>query len=438
MADKTEIRIPNLGDIEEVEILEILVKAGDKVSKEDPLVSLETDKAVMEVPSPEDGEIESLSVSPGDKISEGDLIGYLIPSESAGGDTPKEEEKTAEKDSEPEKKTEAPAKSAPASQPSVSKTPAPQKAAEPTPSKPGGKYHASPSVRKFARELGADLTQVEGTAPKGRITKEDVQKWIKSRLQNPASAGGAGIGSLPSVKIEDFEKYGEVENYSLSRVKKITGTRLQASWQNIPLVTHFEEADITELESFRKDLNQQLQKEGIKVTPLAFVVKAVVKALKEFPHFNSSLSDDGSSLYLKKYYNIGFAADTPDGLLVPVIHDAGNMGVKEIASTLIDLSSRAREKKLDSKNLTGASFTISSLGGIGGTNFTPVINPPEAAIMGVSRNKWQPEWNGEEFEPRLMLPFSLSYDHRIIDGAEAARFCRYVSEILTDFRLSAL
>jgi len=445
MSEKSEIHIPNLGGINDVEILEIFVEPGDKVAKEDPLLSLETDKAVMEVPCPADGVLDSFTVDVGDTISEGDLIGYLQKEEGESEaeevkkepEKPKEEKKEKpEEQSKPEvkkEKVEQKKLSAPASSPSPSSA----TNSEPSPSLDlNGRFHASPSVRKFGRELGADLTQVSGSGPNGRITKEDVQKWIKNQLQSPSA--GSSTSSLPPVKPEDFRKYGEVDEEKLNKIKQITGSRLQASWQNIPHVTHFDEADVTELENFRKELNQQLEKEGIKITPLAFIIKAAVKALKEYPRFNSSISDQGDLLFLKKYYNIGFAADTPDGLMVPVIQNADQKGVRDIARELMETSSKARDKKLDPGKLTGSSFTISSLGSIGGTQFTPVINPPDAAIMGVSRSKWSPQWNGKEFVPRLILPFSLSYDHRIIDGAEAARFCRLVAEILTDFRLSAI
>lgn len=444
MAKKIEVKVPNLGDISDVEIMEIFLSAGDKVNEEDPLLSLETDKAVMEVPSPVTGILSEWLVKTGDRISEGDTIAYIETEEDKGTVTQEPVTKPAAATSLPEERsttkettkegpgTSEPSLAAKATQPAVS---APASMSFPA-YQSGSSFHASPSIRKFARELGVDLTGVKGSGPKGRITKEDVKSTVKYHMQSSSSGmGGSAIKGLPTVSIEDFQKYGEVETEKLSRIKKISAGRLQASWQNIPHVTHFDESDITDLEDFRKSLNQQGKE---KITPLAFIIKAVVKALQEFPRFNASIDENGENLFLKKYYNIGFAADTPDGLMVPVIADADRKGIKEIALELAELSEAARNKKLDPARMTGGTFTISSLGGIGGTGFTPIINPPEAAIMGVSRSKISPVWDGESFNPRLILPFSLSYDHRIIDGAEAARFCRFISNILQDFRLSSL
>jgi len=445
--------VPDIGDDGEVDVIEVLVSPGDTVELEQSLITLESDKASMEVPSSHAGTVKELLVQVGDKVSQGSEILLL---EAATQEAAADEAQPAEP-STPAKTAAGAATVATTSQAEqqaqskiigsesgrmasepparVSPTEAFAVADVPATSLP----HASPSVRAFARELGVDLNLVEGTARKGRITADDVKLFVKTRLAEPAAGGptagaGAQLGGLellPWPKV-DFERFGEIETQPLTRIKKISGANLHRNWVMIPHVTNNDEADITELEALRKQLNNEYKKEGVRVTMLAFLIKACVAALKKFPEFNSSL--DGDDLVLKKYYNIGFAADTPHGLVVPVLKDADKKGVIEIAQEMSDLAAQARDGKLGAAQMQGGCFTISSLGGIGGTDFTPIINAPEVAILGVSRSKVQPVWDGKEFEPRLMLPLSLSYDHRVIDGAAAARFNAYLAQLLADFR----
>ena len=444
-----EIKVPDIGDFEGVEVIEVLVKVGDKVTAEQSIITVESDKASMEIPSPQAGVIKELKVKVGDTVAEGTLMMVLeadsASSEQAANkpeDKPAEKvaEKPAEKVAEDDKpkapasKEDAPAKSQAAS----SNDSKPVEAHDP--SKPATNVpHASPSVRKFSRELGVDLAKVSGTGPKGRITPDDVRNYVKAAVAGSGSApaatggGGAGLNLLQWPKV-DFTKFGETEEQELSRIKKLSGPNLHRNWVMIPHVTQFDEADITDLEQFRKDTNAALAKQGVKLTMLAFVMKACVSVLKKYPAFNGSLNEAGDKLILKKFWNIGFAADTPNGLVVPVIKGVDQKGFSQIANELGELSALAREGKLKGGDMQGATFTISSLGGVGGTMFTPIINAPEVAILGLSKSAMKPVWNGKEFEPRLMLPLSLSYDHRIIDGAMAARFTTELAGVLADMR----
>ncbi len=421
----TEVKVPDIGDFKDVPIITILVAVGDTVSKEDPLIELESDKATLEVPSPAAGKVAEIKVSEGDTVSEGSLI--LLLEGEGGGDAPAKAEKSAE----PAKaeKDEAPAK------PEKSAEPARQSSAPAVTDAGFGKAHASPSVRAFARSLGVDLAQVNGTGRKGRILREDVTGFFKSRSA-PASGGAAASGGMgiPPIPVVDFSKFGEIEEVELSRIKKLSGPALHRSWLNIPHVTHQEDADITEIDQYRKELDTEAKKDGYRVTLLSFVVKASVSALKQHWEFNSSLSPEGDKLIRKHYYNIGFAADTPGGLMVPVIKDADRKGIIQISKELGDLSAQARDGKLKGPDMQGATFTISSLGGIGGTGFTPIVNAPEVAILGLTRSKMAPVWDGEAFIPRNILPMSLSYDHRAVDGALAARFCVTLKHLLGDVR----
>ncbi len=427
MAQVTEVTLPDIGDFKDVEVIEVLVSPGDHVEKEDSLITLESDKASMEIPSPLAGTVKEMKVKVGDRINEGDPIALIEAEESR----PAETEPVAPPPVEPPPPSPPP--------------PAPgEKKAKPLPvaptyeDLPSRKAHASPAVRRFARELGVDLALVKGSGPKGRILKEDVQAFVKGALAGGAGAGVAaapsGGAALPPVPSVDFGQFGEVEEQELSRIKKISGSRLHASWVNLPHVTQFDEADITELEAFRKSMKAEAEKREVRLTFLPFLMKACVAALQQFPQFNASLSPDGQKLILKKYYHIGVAVDTPNGLVVPVIRDVDQKGVYDLARELMEVSSRAREGKLSPNDMQGGCFTISSLGGIGGTQFTPIINAPEVAILGVSRARMQPVWNDSEFEPRLVMPFSLSYDHRVIDGAEGVRFTSYLGGLLGDIR----
>lgn len=436
---QVEIKVPDIGDFKEVEVIELLVKPGDTVKAEQSLITVESDKASMEIPSSHSGVVRELKVKIGDKVSEGSVVLMLEPgSESAA---------TA---SAP---TPAPVASAPAPVPTPAPAPAPAHAhapmTAPVPAAPtanangqiGQKSHASPSVRKFARELGVELSRVQGTGPKGRILLEDVQGFVKGVMSGssaaPASGGGTGMSLLPWPSL-DFSKFGATELQPLSRIKKISGPNLHRNWVMMPHVTQFDDADITELEEFRKSANESLAKSGVKLTMLAFVIKASVSALKKFPAFNASLDASGENLILKHYYHIGFAADTPNGLVVPVVKNADQKGIVDIAKEMGELSAQAREGKLKPADMQGASFTISSLGGIGGTKFTPIINAPEVAILGLSKSAMQPVWDGQQFVPRLIMPMSLSYDHRVIDGAMGARFIVYLGEVLADMRKTLL
>lgn len=424
-----QINIPDIGDFDSVEIIEILVSEGDVIAIDDSLMTLESDKATMEIPSPVAGVVTKVMVSIGDSVSEGDHVFDIEVSANTSAQAPKEEATPAVAE------TSAPAPAA---------TPAPVVAAEPvaSASKPinaqsmGGASHASPSVRVFARKLGVDLTLVTGSGPKGRIQQTDVEAAVKAVMSGQSSVagqvtGGTGIPPIPEV---DFSKFGETTTEELGRIKKISGKFLHASWLNVPHVTQFDECDITEMDQFRKDQKAIAEKQGIKLTPLVFVMKAVVKALQDFPSFNASLSPDGQSIIKKAYYNIGIAVDTPNGLMVPVVKDVDQKGIYELSRDLMEISAKARDGKLGPADMAGGTFTISSLGGIGGTQFTPIVNAPEVAIMGLSKAKMQPVWNGSEFMPRLVMPFSVSYDHRAIDGAEGVRFTTTVGHYLSDLR----
>ena len=425
------VEVPDIGDNSGVDVIDVAVKVGDTVAVDDTLITLETDKATMDVPSTAAGKVTAVNIKVGDKVSQGTVIITV----EGGASAP----------------VAAPAQAA---APAPAATPAPVVAKESTPPVAASttilqstaaidesgfaKAHAGPSSRKFARELGVDLAKVKGSGSKGRVTKEDIKSFVKGLMQSgnvPAATAGASLGGgldlLPWPKV-DFSKFGEVEVQPLSRIKKISGQNLSRNWVMIPHVTVNEDADMTELEEFRKTINKEWEREGVKVSPLAFIIKASVVALKKFPEFNSSL--DGDNLVLKKYFNIGFAADTPNGLVVPVIKDADKKGLKEISLELAELSKKARDGKLKPQEMQGACFTISSLGGIGGTGFTPIVNAPEVAILGVCKSQIKPVWNGKEFAPRLMCPLSLSFDHRVIDGAAGMRFTVYLAQLLADFR----
>jgi len=430
-----EIVVPDIGDFDSVEVIEILVAEGDMVQVEDSLITVESDKASMEIPSSEAGKVIKLKTAIGDNISEGSVILMMDVDESSAATKTPAEEKPATKP-EPQKDTSheqmAPAKS----------TPAKTSAGKPSGEKPSptakidevrfSKAYASPSVRRFARELGVDLGSIQGSSRKGRINRDDVKGFVKKAMVS-GSAGGSSLGIKPMPEI-DFSQFGETENQALSKINKLTGEFLHRSWVTVPHVTQFDEADITEMEAFRKQMGKEMEREGIKITPLAFIVWAVVASLKAFPRFNSSLDATGENLILKKYFNIGVAVDTPNGLVVPVIKQADQKTLVEISQEIRELAIKARDKNLKPSDMQGGCFTISSLGGIGGTRFTPIVNTPEVAILGVSRSKMEPVWNGKEFEPRLVLPLSLSYDHRVIDGADGARFTTHLSKMLSDIR----
>ena len=426
-AASVEVIVPNIGDFQDVEIIEVFVKPGDAVNVEDPLITLESDKATMEVPSSDAGTIETVLVKVGDRISAGTTVVRLSTSGAAttgpsvlAASTPE----VGKLDSAP-----TPALAAPTSS-----------VAEPSKIDEAAfrKAHASPSVRKFARELGVDLSKLSGSGRKNRITKEDVQNYVKQAVKKAESgvatapaASGSGIPAMPEV---DFSKFGEIETQNLPRIKKISGKNLHRVWLNIPAVTHHDEVDITNLENFRKELKDEAAKQGVRITLLAFIMKALAANLKQFPTFNSSLTPDGERLILKKYFHIGIAVDTPNGLVVPVIRDVDQKSVYDLAHDLGEMSVKARDGKLKSQDMQGGSMTISSLGGIGGTAFTPLVNAPEVAILGLTRSRMQPVWNGKEFIPRLMQPVDVSYDHRVIDGAEAARFVASLGKYMTDIR----
>ncbi len=437
MTEKVQIKVPDIGDFDEVDVVEILVAVGDTVAVDDSLITLESDKASMEVPSTHAGTVSAIHVALGDQVGEAALIAEIevavreAPSEAAPDEAPASEEPPP---AQPEPAAPAPASAPPASAPEVS-APRPSPTGALSDSGQRASVHASPSVRRFARELGADLARVPGSGPKGRILKEDVQKWVKEQLSGtgagaPAS-GGAGIPPIPAI---DFTKFGEVEEAKLHRIRQVSATNLHRSWLNVVHVTQFDEADVTEVEAFRKSEGAALKEQGIRLTPLVFLMRAAVRALQEFPEVNSSLHPEGKSLYLKRYFHLGIAVDTPNGLVVPVIRDVDRKSLTELAVELGEVSVRARDGKLRPADLQGASFTISSLGGIGGTGFTPIVNAPEVAILGVARSKWQPVLQDGEFVPRLMLPFSLSYDHRVIDGAQAVRFTTFLARTLEDVR----
>ena len=410
----TAVTVPDIGDFDEVPVIEILVSVGDTVALDDPLITLESDKATMDVPAPFAGVVQEIHVTVGDRVSQGKLLLTIEPTESAP--------------------VSAAASDGPPSEAAATPSDPPRAQSEPVPASNGDNaIYASPAVRRLARERGIDLRQVPGTGRKGRIIKADVEEFV-STGSAPAAAGGPGLGvQLPPWPSVDFEKFGPVERVERSRIQRISAPNLARNWVMIPHVTHNDEADITELEAWRKQLNSE---QDVKVTMVAFLVVACVVTLKEFPIFNSSL--DSEKLVLKRYYNIGFAADTPGGLVVPVIKNADHKGLLEIAGELSALSSQAREGKLGPADMQGSTFTISSLGGIGGTSFTPIVNAPEVAILGVTRAEVKPVWDGSEFAPRLMVPLSLSYDHRVIDGAAAARFVVHLVRVLSDLRRALL
>lgn len=426
-----EILIPDIGDFDSVEVIEILVSVGDTVAVEDSIITVESDKASMEIPSPEAGVIKELKISIGDNVSEGGLMMVIEPSANETTSAPAEATPVEEpKAAEPAAVVEE-AKAAPAPAPKA----APAAKASPTAGineVSFSKAYASPAIRKFARELGVDLGVVTGSGRKARITKEDVKSFVKKALSQGATQGG-GLGVAPMPEI-DFSQFGEIEIQPLSKINKLTGQFLHRNWVTIPHVTQFDEADITDLEDFRKSMVAEYKESGVKITMLVFLMKAVVSALKAYPRFNSSLDPSGENLIMKNYYNVGIAVATKDGLVVPVVNDVDRKSLVELAKELGEISIKARDKKLKPSDMQGGCITISSLGGIGGTSFTPIVNAPEVAILGVSRSKMQPVWNGEEFEPRLVLPMSLSYDHRVIDGADGARFTSFLSRVLSDTR----
>jgi pyruvate dehydrogenase E2 component (dihydrolipoamide acetyltransferase) len=451
-ATLTKVEVPDIGDFDDVPVIEILVSVGDSVAIEDPLVTLESDKATMDVPAPMAGVVREINVSLGDRVAQGSILMSLEGGDGdPGAGEPAEQAAAADRNDAP---TTAPAEAQEApSEPAPDATPPAPADATPRPAPArtngGGPIYASPSARRLARELGVDLSAVTGSGRKGRITRDDVQSLADGAGTGtgpgaaPAPPGGgagvdhgvAGLDLLPWPQV-DFEKFGPIERVERSRIQRISAPNLARNWVMIPHVTHTDEADITDLEAWRKQLNEEHAREGVKFTMVTFLVAACVTALKQFPNFNSSL--DGDQLVLKRYYNIGFAADTPGGLLVPVIKDADRKGLAEIATELTELSGLAREGKLSLDQMRGATFTISSLGGIGGTSFTPIVNAPEVAILGVTRAAMKPVWNGSEFVPRLMVPLSLSYDHRVIDGASAARFVAFLVGVLSDLRRALL
>jgi pyruvate dehydrogenase E2 component (dihydrolipoamide acetyltransferase) len=445
-----EIQVPDIGDFDEVTVIELLVKVGDTIKAEQSLITVESDKASMEIPSAAAGVVTAIKVGLGDKVKQGSVVVMLDVPDGAAAPAP------AAPPSAPAAAPAPAAAAAPAAAPistapavpapsAPAATPAPEAAPAHAPGTPApGLPHASPSVRKFARELGVPLDEVKGSGPKGRITQDDVQGFTKAVMAGatqtkaqaakaPAASGGDGaaLGLIPWPKV-DFAKFGPIERKEMGRIKKISGANLLRNAIMIPAVTNHDDADITELEAFRISTNKENEKSGVKVTMLAFLIKACVSALKKFPDFNSSL--DGDALVYKNYWHIGFAADTPNGLMVPVLKDADKKGVLQISQEMGELAKKAREGKLSPAEMTGATFTISSLGGIGGRYFTPIINAPEVAILGVCKSQMEPVWNGKEFVPRLMLPLSLTWDHRVIDGAAAARFNAYLGQILGDFR----
>lgn len=457
MAKIIDVLVPDIGNFTDVDVIDVLVKSGDRINVDDPLITLESDKASMDVPSTHAGQVKEVKISAGDKVSEGNLVLTLEteePAQEKTGEAPRDEavpEQQATAEAEPPP-TSAAARAVPqsptppteeqgiapteeAAAPSVSAGPREAPTAslidEGQPMAPNA--HASPSIRRFARELGVDLARVTGTGRKGRILTEDVQRFVKESLAQPAPAGATGF-ALPPMPVIDFSQFGAIETRSLSRIKRLTGTSVQRSWLHVPHVTQHDEADISELEAFRKSLRAEAEARGTRLTLLAFLLKAAVGSLKAYPTFNASLDPSGENLILKRYYHIGVAVDTTEGLVVPVIRDVDKKSVFELAGELMEISGRARERKLSPADLQGGTFTISSLGGIAGTGFTPIVNAPEVAILGISRAQMKPMYEGEQFVPRLMLPLSLSYDHRVIDGAGAARFTDHLGTTLADIR----
>ena len=441
MSNTIEIKVPDIGDFSNIPVIEVLVTVGDEVNAEDGLVTLESDKATMEVPSPAAGVIKELKLKLDDTVSEGDVVAILEVSdagESAGASETGEPEPAAPQAPAPETEPADTVAKPPEQAPPVESQPVAERMSGVAAVDPGKVPYASPVVRKFARELGVDLARVGGSASKGRITREDVSEFVKSVMSDSAGTGAAAIGGLnldfPSLPDFDFSRYGDIEKKALSRIQKISAGHLHRNWVGIPHVTQHDEADITDMEAFRLANAEEAVAQGFKLTPLVFLIKAMVAALKKFPTFNASLDPDGETLIMKKYFNVGIAVDTPDGLIVPVLRNCERKGIMELGAELAEISGRAREKKLQPKDIQGGCISISSLGGIGGTGFTPIINAPEVAILGVSRSRMMPVWDGSEFKPRLMLPLSLSYDHRVIDGAVAARFTRFLASRLEDLR----
>ena len=441
MAVVTEIRVPDIGDFSGVPVIEVLVGVGDRIRPEDPLVTLESDKATMDVPSPMAGTVVDIALSVGDLVSEGGLILTMESAESVDSSesadsatpmpvlapTPPVDPAARVTDTSAPTGASAPDPRAPQGRPSPTASLAPEPAPRPV-------SHATPAMRRYAREIGVDLAKVKGTGRKGRILREDISGFVKRALAAPApgaAAAGTGIPPIPAV---DFSRFGEVETRPLGRIKRISGPHLHRSWVNVPHVTNHDEADVTDLEAFRRSIKDEAAAAGVRITLLAFVTKAVAATLGEFPTFNASLSPDGGSIVLKKYVHVGIAVDTPSGLMVPVLRDADRKGVYDLAREMAELGARAREGGLKSDELQGGTFTISSLGGIGGTAFTPIINAPEVAILGLSRARMTPVWDGAAFQPRLMLPLDLSWDHRVVDGAEAARFLAHLARLLADTR----
>ena len=443
MSKPLKITIPDIGDFDSVDVIEVLIVSGESVQAEDPLITLESDKATMDVPSPAAGRITEVTVAVGDKVSQGSLVALLDPTEMDVADT------TTVEVIPQAQPTEAVATPAIETVPQPALSPGRPEIATQSPTQPmappgtlppplerGSKLpHASPAVRRFARELGVDLSQINGTGARERILQEDVRQFVKAALIKPASDSGlirgAGIPPMPEV---DFSRWGPIDTKPISRIQRISGRYLHRAWLNIPHVTHHDDADITELESFRQSLKQDKAYSGTRITILSFLMRAVVSALKAFPTFNASLSPDGESLILKQYFHIGVAVDTDSGLVVPVIRDVDSKGIVQLAKELAEISARARDGKLKPGEMQGGCMSISSLGGIGGTAFTPIVNAPEVAILGITRSRMTPVWNGTEFQPRLMLPLDLSYDHRVIDGAQAARFIAFLSAALEDAR----
>jgi len=436
MGSLRDVLVPDIGDFKNIPVIEVLVKPGDTIKAEDALISLESDKATMEVPAPFAGVVKEMKIKLGDKVSEGTAILSLEVSESAPAPAAAAPQRPA---------APAPAPAPPAQTAAPAAKPAPAPVSAPTPQSAAGpidesgfsKAHASPSVRRFARELGVDLARIKGSGPKERILKEDIAGFVKNALAQPAGASGGGAGlalGLPAWPQVDFAKFGAVETQPMSRIKKLSGPALHRNWVHIPHVTQNDEADITELEGFRKSMADDAQKQGVKLTPLALIMKAVEAALKIHPEFNSSIAPSGDALILKRYYHIGVAVDTPGGLVVPVIRNVDQKGVLQLAKELGEVSAKARDGKLGPADMQGGTFSISSLGGIGGTHFTPIINAPEVAILGVSKSTIKAVWKDGQFVPRLMLPLSLSYDHRAVDGAQGARFITHLNSVLSDIR----
>jgi pyruvate dehydrogenase E2 component (dihydrolipoamide acetyltransferase) len=435
----TDVVVPDIGDFADVEVIEVLISVGDQVEAEESILTLESDKATMEIPSPFSGAVTEIKVAVGDRINVGDLVAQMDVADSSEAQSAAVEEIKPEPAAAPAAAESAPtAIAAPAAttqrlpgEKEHKPAPAP---AEPPKRITSGKAHASPAVRRFARKLGVEITTVEGSGPKGRVTKADVQNYVKQVVAAHDQAAAMTGSAIPAIPEIDFSKFGKTETVELGRIKKLSGAHLKRAWLNIPHVTQFDEADITEMEAFRKENKPEAENMGIRMTFMPFLMRACAKALKEMPEFNSSLTADTEHLVMKSYINIGIAVDTPNGLMVPVIRDVDKKGIYDLAAELMELSGRAREGKLSADDMQGGCFSISSLGGIGGVQFTPIVNAPEVAILGVSRAAMKPVWNGGEFEPRLIMPFSLSYDHRVIDGAQGVRFTSYINKLLSDIR----